>query len=141
MKTSYFTKNNTLAQVVSVSNKKFHVYFNMDLEIIGVEPQWYDAAHNNDAATTLASVKVTEADIISFFKDARVYGHILEVSQGYQVISWDWTNIIGLFKTLDEARINLIDAIAEHDIDVLDYSKTSPFMEVLLDSPWGWISS
>ena len=139
--TSYFTKNGTLAQLVSVSNKSFHVYFNMELEIIGLELQWYDAPHSNEAASMLASVKVTEADIIHYFKDARVYGHILEVSEGYQVMSWDSTNSIGVFKTLSEARLNLIDAIAESDIDFVEYSKTSPFMEVLVESPWGWIYS
>lgn len=139
MKSSYFTKNNTLAQVVSVLEKKFHVYFNMDLEIINVTPQWYDAPHNNEAAILLASVEVTEADIIAFYKDARVSGHILETSKGYEVKSWDWTYTEGIYATLAEARLNLIDAIAPSDIDGIEYCKTSPFMEVLVESPWGWV--
>jgi len=137
MKTSYFTKNNTLAQVVSVYDVQFHVYFNEELDIIGVEPKWYDASFSFTAEKLLADVKVTEADIIGYFQDVHVYGHILETGNGFEVQSWDRTWTSGAFQTLAEARVNLIQNIADSDDE--DFYKASPFMEVLVQTPWGWI--
>lgn len=138
MKTSYFTKNNTLAQVVSVYDVQFHVYFNEELDIIGVEPKWYNAPFSCEAEKLLANVSVTEADIIYYFKDAYAYGHILETSNGYEVQSWDRTYTQAVYKTLAEARMHLIHHIADSD-DEEQFYKASPFMEVLVRIPQGWI--
>jgi hypothetical protein len=137
MKTSYFTKNNTLSQLVTVCKVQFHVYFNEKRTIIGVEPKWYEVEFDWEAETLLADVKVTEADIIGYFQDAHVYGHIIETPNCYEVQSWDRTWTSGAYQTLAEARMHLIHHIADSDDE--DFYKASPFMEVLVQTPWGWI--